>query len=243
MNRVSACFAFAALAVFSVAQEGPVQVSAATKKYREYRLRVSEPRYGLAKVKGLIKRLKSDAEGNAPMSAAEFGRLSTKEKFTYCMLHGEDASQNCDGMPWVVDEEKKVFAYPPGLFGFDEVWSDKQWAFIRNHRTDVIRMVRETMRDQGYVGTNFKWTIARLDANELIPDLIKIYERERRDQDILTVLMMLMKDGKYQPFLSSATYRKVYGPDANYQAFIVANEANQKLMIQRAMAFYRSRVH
>lgn len=220
-------------------------VSPATKRYRAYRLETTEPPYGLKKVKALVKGIKPVKGGEDDMgdvrATAAWQRMTTEERFTYCMLHGEDPSQNCNAMPWLVDEEHKVSAYPAGFFG-DEVWSKRQLAFLRSHRSDVVRLLRGTIRARGRVGANLKDTITYLNTNELIPDLIWAYRRDRKDQDILTVLMLLMREGKYAPFLSSTTYKKLYGENANAESFVAASEANQKLMFERAMGFYRTRV-
>ena len=219
----------------------PEDLSPATKRYRAYRLQPTEPPFGLSKVKALVARIKPDKEDNRRLSAAAFDRLTAPERFTYCMVHGEDASQNCDAMPWIVDEEHKVFARSPGFFG-EEIWSDRQLAFLRSHRSDVVRLLRRTIRARRRVGSNLKDTVEYLHANELIPDLIWAYDLDHKDHDILTTLMVLMGDGKFKPFLESLTYKKLYGENASSQSYIVANEANQKLMAERAMAFYRSRV-
>ncbi|RYD39252.1 MAG: hypothetical protein EOP83_37080 [Verrucomicrobiaceae bacterium] len=89
---------------------------------------------------------------------------------------------------------------------------------------------------------NQKQIITEYHLNELIPDLVKLYRRDRKDHDILSVLMILMKDGKYEPFVKSQTYDKLYSEKANYKSYIVANRANGDLTIDRAMTFYRSRV-
>lgn len=244
MRRVWGCIVGGAVLVAGGrAQDVPTpKVSAATKRYHDARFRVTEPTYGLAKVKGLVKGIKPDGEDNERLSQAAYDHLTTPEKFTYAMLHGEDMSQNCDAMPWIVDEEKKLFAYPPPIFGGDAAWSKRQMAFLTGHRTEVVRLLRSTMRAKGQVGANLKATIITLRANELIPDLLAVYNRDHYDGDILSVLMILMNDGKYEPFLKSETHRKLFGPDANYGSYILANEANRKLMAERAMAFYRTRV-
>ncbi|RYG23610.1 hypothetical protein EON82_13520 [bacterium] len=225
-------------------QEGQVKVSPATSRYHELRFKSTEPSFGLAKVKGLIKQIKPKKidDESAVLATTAWNRLSTAEKFTYCMLHGELSTQNCDAMPWVVDEENKVFAYPPPFLGGELMWSDRQKAFLKSHRGEVVRLLRSTIRSKGEVGVNLKVATYEINADELIPDLISVYRKGRKDQDILTLLMLLMKDGKYKPFLSSTTYRKLYGENASYQSYIVANEANQKLMFDRAMGYYRSRV-
>ena len=224
---------------------GEKGVGPASKRYHAYRFETTEPPFGLSKVKALIKGIKpvkgdEDSMGDVRATAA-WGRMTTEERFTYCMLHGEDPSQNCSAMPWIVDEEHKVFAYPAGFFG-DEVWSDRQMAFLRGHRSDVVRLLRETIRARGRVGSNLKDTITYLNTNELIPDLIWAYQRDRKDQDILSVLMLLMREGKYAPFLASSTYKKLYGEGASEGSYLAATEANQKLMFERATAFYRTRV-
>jgi len=245
MNKAIALFLLTLSTTTSFAQDGEPQVSAATKRYHEYRYENTEPTYGLGKVKAAIKKIKRNPKDEEDQSLPTpiFNALSTKEKFTLCMIHGEVASQNCDGMPWIVGEEKKIFAQPVGFFNDEEMWSDRQTKFLQTHRGEVIGMLRETMRKKSRVGANLKAAISAVHANELIPDLVKVYRKDRKDQDILTLLMVLMKDGQYKPFLASPSYRKLYGKDANYQSFVEANPANQKLTIDRAMAFYKTRVH
>lgn len=247
MNKVAWMVVVGSLTSFSIAQfVKESDISPATRKYREYRMMRTEPPFGLAKVKALIAKIKPAKgadEDSRVLATTAWSRLSTPEKFTYCMLHGEVSSQNCDGMPWVVDEEQKIFAHPPDFSGGgEENWSDRQTAFLAKNRREVVRLLRTTIREKGRVGFNLKAAIVQIDAYELIPDLVTAFDRDHKDQDILSVFALLMKDGKYKPFLQSVTYRKFYGPDANYQAYIVGNEENQKLMISRAMGFYHSRV-
>lgn len=226
------------------AQEGPVQINAETRRYRQYRLQNTEPPFGLGKVKrmiGKIKRVEDANGGTAALTRTAWNRLTTPEKFTYCMLHGEMYSQNCDVMPWVMNEEDKIFGQVSGLSG-EEYLSERQEAFLKKHRAEVIRLLRTTIREKGRVGLNLKEAIGDLEAYELIPDLVKVYSRDRRDNDILTVLFLLMKEGKYKPFLSSMSYQVLYGPDSSYKDFVVASPANQRLTIQRAMGYYRTRV-
>lgn len=218
----------------------PKGYSKASRAYRDYRITATAPPYGLAKVRNLIKRTKEDEDGNVVISSKAFNALSTKEKFTYCMIHGEVFSQNCNGMPGVLDEEKKIFSHPASSFS-EEDWSKRQEAWVKSHRRDVIALLRATIRARHRVGVNLKKAILDLDAYDLIPDLVAAYRPSNKDQDILSTLCVLMKDGSYPPFLKSATYRKLYGKDSSYQSFIMANAANQKLTIDRAMAFYRSR--
>jgi hypothetical protein len=223
------------------AQGGQPTPSASASRYHVYRTTATEPSSGLAKIKAMVARLKADGDDNRRMPAKEFDALSFQQKFTYTMIHAEDMAQDCNEMPVIIDEDKKIFAYPAAAFDDQAAWSDQQRAFLHKNRTRVISMLRSTIKQKNRVGVNFKQAIVELDAYELIPDLVAVYNKTKKDQDIISVLMILMKDGKFGPFLASSTYTKLYGEGANYQAYDVANDANRKLMIGRAMAYYKQR--
>jgi hypothetical protein len=50
--------------------------------------------------------------------------------------------------------------------------------------------------------------------------------------------MLLMKDNQYPPFLASVSYKKLYGDENNYQAFLQFNPANEELIIKRATEYF-----
>ena len=80
-------------------------VSPAARDYHAYRQRVTVPPYGLAKARAAIRTIrptKGGGENSESLASPAWPRMSVPERFTYCMLHGEVASQNCDVMPWVV---------------------------------------------------------------------------------------------------------------------------------------------
>jgi hypothetical protein len=217
----------------------PTRVS---REYRKYREAISEPIFALAKVKGIVKKIKVDKEDNHRLSEKEYEALSFEEKFTFTMIHGEDATQNCDAAMGIVDEEKKIFSSIPSAFGDEITWSDRQREFLSKNREKVIPLIKSTLKLRQRAGVNLKNAILETNAVELIPDLVAIYRRHNKDHDILTVLMLLMKEGKYPDFEKSASFTKLYGENANYKAFLQANAENQKLIIDRAMAFLKSKM-
>ena len=242
MNKTLSTLLFFTLApsLYAQGSEFP-NPSSASHKYSVYRHERTQPLYGVNKVNGLINSIKRNDMDNLPLSQSKFKALTVREKFAYVMLHGEDFSQNCDAMPPMLDEHKKVFAYFPSPFSGDMVWSERQRAFLVNNRKIVVSMLRELMVTRKRVGVNIKQGIMEIKANELIPDVIGIYKRDKKDHDILTLLMLLMEEAKYQPFLSSKTHTLFYGENSNYQSFLPANSANEKLIIDRATSFYKSR--
>jgi hypothetical protein len=230
----------AATCIFAQEMEGP-KPSAESRKYAVFRNSSTEPTYGLAKVKALVAKVKEDQDYNRRLSEKAFNALSFEEKFTYVMIHGEDFSQNCDMMPQIVDEHKKIFAFTPSPFYEEATWSDRQTGFLKNNRTKVIGLVRNTIKSRGRAGANLKQVIIQLSAVELIPDLVALYNRDHKDHDILTVFMNLMVDAKYKPFMATPTYKKMYADEnTSYKEFLMATPANQKLVIGQATAFYKS---
>lgn len=237
------CSLLGMLFFYSVfAQQDVPTPSKTSIAYREYREAYTKPPYGLAKVEGLIKKykLRDDTSDNpSKLPANVFAKLSLKEQFTYHMIYGESFSQNCDAMPVLAEEEKHIYAYPPGAFQDERSWSEGQHNEMKKHRKVFVPLIKETILSKGRIGCNLKAAILDLEAVELIPSIIEVYKRQRKDHDILSVLMILMKEGKYKPFLESQSFKKLYDESASYQSFLIANKANQDLVMERATAFYK----
>ena len=209
-----------------------------SQAYHEYRLRFTTPPYGLAKVQALIKKIKFDEENETEaLDSKSYASLSLREKFTYAMIHGESYSQNCDAMPPIQEEQKKIFAYVPDVFG-EYAWSERQTKFLKDNRDSIIMLIKESVTRAKRVGVNYKNAILEINAWEMIPFLVQQYNATKKDKDILTLLMQLMRDNNYEPFVKSASFRKLYGDDANYLSCLDYNSANEQLIIKRATDFY-----
>jgi hypothetical protein len=241
---LSFVFVFCSFSVFS--QRTPKKESNngsnhESQAYHELRIKLSVPPYGLEKVMDLVKKLKSDNEGNEVLNEKTYESLSLREKFTYHMIHAESYSQNCDAMPPIKNEDKKIFPYIAEAF-YEAEWSERQTKFLSSHRDSVIAIVRESMLRSKRVGVNYKQVIMEVNATELIPDLITVYNGNTKvkDLDILSLMMQLMKENEYEPFLRSSSYKKLYAADADYRAYLNYNTANEELIIKRAMEFYNA---
>lgn len=241
-NLLSVLIVMSTVPTLFAQQEPKVHQSSVSRKYHQYREEISEPSYHLATIKAMVKKVKEDKEGNKPVSKKVFDAMSSSEKFTYTMIHGEDASQNCDAMPPILNEESKIFGYIPSPFGDDVTWSERQRDYLTINRSTVIPLIRSTMKLRQRAGVNLKGAILHLNAVELIPDLVTTFNLKKKDFDILSLLMYLMKEGQYSEFMQSASYTKLYGEKSNYKGFLEGNVANQKLIIERAMAFYKTKI-
>jgi hypothetical protein len=210
--------------------------------YHELRIKPTVPPYGLVKIKALIQKIKTnDEDETAGLDKKTYELLSIREKFTYTMIHAESFSQNCDAMPPIKNEDKKIFAYIADAFEEHE-WSERQTTFLSSNRDSVIEFMRESMGRTKRVGVNFKKAIIEINAKEMIPDLIAVYNAATaiKDLDLLSVMMQLMKDNEYEPFLLSGSYKKMYAEDASYQSYLNYNKANADLIIKRATEFYNA---
>ena len=226
------------------AQDEEKKPSEVSQAYHYARKRTTTPPYGLEKIRTLLPKMKDvpdkDNEdfGTKGLSSTIYSSLSLREKFTYNMIHGETYFQNCDVFLPAFDEEKKIFAILPSLFS-EENWSDRQEKFFRDNKDSVIGLIEESIGRAHYVGLNYKHAIVDMNATEMIPFLVDFYKQQRKDHDILTVLLLLMRNNKYAPFLSSQSYSKLYAKGVSrYEAYLAGNTANQDLILQRANDFY-----
>lgn len=240
-------FLFSLVSAFAQPEDEYKPASKASQAYHEYRMYASTPPYGLARVKKLISQIKGqeaddadDGEWTEALDAKTYNSLSLREKFTYTMLHGESFSQICDAYPPAQDEQKKIFGVLPDFLQ-EQNWSERQKKFLHDNRDSVMAFIRESITRSKRMGVNYKRTVQEINAVEMIPFLTNFYKQTKKDGDILTVLLILMKENKYQPFVSSATYKKLYGEEYNFNAFIDYNKANEELIIKRATDFFHAR--
>ncbi len=246
MHKFSCLLLSTLIAFESFAQDEEYkEPSQASHDYHSYRLYESTPPFGLEKVKTLIKKNTKYTEseefdgGTKALDKKTFNSLSLREKFTYTMIHGENWSQNCDVNLPEVDEEKKIFSHLPDILGEDS-WSDRQTKFLTDNRDSVMAIIKESAIRSKRMGLNYKKTIEEINGTELIPFLISFYNEKKKDGDILALLNLLMRKNKYEPFMISQSYEKLY-KGSDYMAFIVYNKANEELIIQRATQFYNAR--
>lgn len=241
MNHILSLAAlFCSFAV--LAQEDGVwrPVSRESTAYHEQRIKLTIPPYGLAKIRGLIANIEVDDRDNEALSPALYNTLSLREKFTYHMIHAESYSPGRDTMPPLQDEHKRIFAaIPEALEDYD--WSDRQSTFLKANRDSVMVLLKASIKRSKRAGINFKHAIIEINGWEMIPLLIDTYiNSAKKDLDILTLLMQLMRYNEYPPFLRSPSYRKLYSEELRYMPFLEYNKGNEVLIIKRATGFYNT---
>lgn len=216
--------------------------SAKSEAYHEQRHKNTIPPYGLAKVKKLIEGIRTedaDYDAKSEITYQQWQALSLREKFTYCMIHGDRFTQNCDVRAPIQDEDQKIFAHLLSPFE-EEFLSDRQRNWLSVNKDSVLALMGESIGRTGYVGLNYKTVIVDLNGTSMIPQLIAVYSKTKADKDILTVLNLLMKKNEFKPFMESGSYKKLYESSDAYMAHINYNQANEELIIKRATEFHQS---
>jgi len=214
--------------------------------YREFRAQPSIPPYGLSKIKALISKIKPQSdEDNSDMGISrlpqkDYDALSLREKFTYTMIHPEMYAQNCAIFVPQTNEDQKIFGYLVSWMN-EETWSDRQLQFLTKNRDSVMAIIKESVMRSKRMGVNYKDALVEVNAWEMIPFLVSYYKENKKDKDVLTTLMLLMKKGKYADFVKSQSYKNLYGVADNYESSMAFNKANEELTLQRAQAYYHSK--
>lgn len=214
--------------------------------YREFRAQPSVPPYGLPKVKALISKIKPQSDednsdmGISPLSPKDYNALSLREKFTYTMIHPEMYAQNCAIFVPQTNEDQKIFGYLISWMN-EETWSDRQLSFLTKNRDSVMAIIKESVGRSKRMGVNYKDALVEINAWEMIPFLISYYKENKKDKDVLTTLMLLMKKGNYTDFVKSQSYKNLYGVADNYESSMTFNKANETLTLQRAQAYFHSK--
>lgn len=213
--------------------------------YYNLREKVLEPPYGLVKVKKLIKKRESslpdgvlnDYDGG--ISEKDFNSLTLEEKFTYTMLYPEIYSQACAEFMYIHNPQNRIFGNLPLTISSD-YWSKRQLNFFNTNKSEMMRLIRDCVMKMGF-GGNFKNAIVEMNGWELIPFIIDYYAKNPKDKDCLTVLMTLMKKGKYSAFESSKVFVKLYGNDSGYFDSIHASSPNESFILESAKQYFDSK--
>ena len=234
-----------ALAAPAVAQINPPGITKASLAFHQYRMVETKPRFEFWKVDALVKKIKRAAVKDSDDEAAildkkDYDQLDVPGKYTYCMIHPETYSQNCDGMPAFLNEQNLVFARPCEPFGGEGQWSDRQRAFLHKNRRAVIKLLSDSIKSTHRVCCNLKAAIVEINAVELIPQSMAIYKEDHKDHDILSMFSMLMKNGKYAPYSKTALYKKFYGDQSSFQASELCSKTVETMILDDATRFAAS---
>jgi len=213
------------------------------QRYQADRFRMSTPPFELEKVRGLIKKYtKKDDFGwqEIKIPQSTFDSLSFAGKFTYCMINPEAYSQVCAILPPDSNVRTKIYAHLPFRTEGATI-SDRQYKFLQSDREAMIGLLKRSIRDSSFIGMNYKNLIISLEAYELIPILVSNYKKWK-DRDLLTVLIKLMQQQKFTPYINSGLEKQLQENTTRYfHAHIPFTTENETLIIRWATELYHAK--
>ncbi|MCB0429741.1 MAG: hypothetical protein H6585_07695 [Flavobacteriales bacterium] len=186
-------------------------------------------------------RNQSYVDNNFMLTDADFQSLNAKDLLLYAMNHPEErVNMNMKISPpdnWPT----LTFAYiAPTMQG--RRISKRQMDALEAKRDSVVQFLKNCMPYFPVLTKSYKELVISLHATECIPELL--YKANRPyyyDTYVVTVIMNLMVDARYKPFIQSDVYKKLYGKELNYSSFIESDKKTIDFILQTAAAFYKSK--
>jgi hypothetical protein len=213
----------------------------------------TEPSFGLQKIKALINSARDSklkemhsSKGDTsdilfifptPLSEEVYSTLSLREKFTYNMISPESYWQNCT-FTFSSWSDNQIPAQLPLVSNMYN-WSARQIKFFQANKDSIIEFIRLDGQPGRHLGLNDKTVIVYVNATAMIPLLQKCY-RTTKDCQILTALMLLMKDNQYAPFMQSDLFKQLYVGSLHqmYRNATDRNKDNEAFILGQATNFY-----
>lgn len=173
---------------------------------------------------------------NTIIAQSNFQSLSPSELFTYCMINYEWYNQNCSGRIITKQDEPQLY----GTFyrKYREfVWSDRQLNALKQHRDTIFHLLRTVISKDGFIGTNSLLMMESLNFREGIPIVLEQLDK-KENNDLYTLLMLLMRKGDYAKFKKTTIYEDIYGPESHIRSAIDNSQENRDLIRNMAKSFF-----
>lgn len=149
------------------------------------------------------------------LSDSDLASLDVMGLVVYAHHFPEQYFQSCSRYSRATDESEKIHSILPRK-GEGLTMSFRQWESLKKNRDSVIYIISHCFENEAGISDDYKQTIVGLAGHEAIPTLKKILERQPqklKDTYILTVLMLLMKNENYAPFIATELCKALYNED------------------------------
>ncbi|MCW3101812.1 MAG: hypothetical protein JWO09_252 [Bacteroidetes bacterium] len=149
------------------------------------------------------------------LSEADLASLDVMALVIYAHHFPEQYYQSCSRYSRAADESEKIHSILPRK-GEGLTMSFRQWESLKKNRDSVMYIISHCFENEAGISDDYKQTIVNLAGYEAIPTLKKILERQPqklKDTYILTVLMLLMKNDQYAPFIATELYKALYNEE------------------------------
>lgn len=167
-----------------------------------------------------------------------FNTLTSKEKFVYAFKYPERFLQNCSG--YFSEKLDAPFLHPSLPYQMDGlILSPRQNKSLEESRNAILPYFNEVIKISENIGNDYKRVIVNLKAFECLPALMHKYDTSRiKDNYILTIGLLLMKNDKYLDFLDSDIYKLVYPEEIHWVKIDLTKEI-RKTAIDLINKYYK----
>ncbi|QQD13417.1 hypothetical protein [Sphingobacterium sp. UDSM-2020] len=117
------------------------------------------------------------------------------------------------------------------------VWSDRQLNALKQHRDTIFHLLDNVISKDGFIGTNALLTMESLNVREGIPIVLDQLDK-KENNDLYTLLMLLMRKGDYAKFKKTTIYEEIYGPESHIRSAIDNSQENRDLIRNMAKSFF-----
>jgi hypothetical protein len=166
--------------------------------------------------------------------------LPFKDQFVFAVNHPESYYQSCSFIliSSITKANKEIHSnFPSAMEG--TVISERQLNLLIEKRDSSIIYINECFLTQNYIGNPIKKMILNLNGVECIPNIIRLVQTpDCFDTYNLTLLMKLMLNNKYEPFLQSELYKAFYSEDKMWNTNFGLTKKNANLIIELSTGFY-----
>lgn len=197
-----------------------------------------------AKIEALAKKARQNPEFEyedhiLDLSDADFNKFSVREKFIFAVTCPEGYTQTCAMANEHRNIDQNLFKSIPRVME-GKIISERQVEALKKNRDSTIFYLNQCMANSTAIPNEYRELILKLKAVECIPAVVNLIENSpKTDTYLLTVLMQLMKQGKYAPFQETDLYKTLYPKKYSPTYFVPLTEDRKKLIIEHALEFFK----
>ena len=155
-------------------------------------------------------------EFNCPIEidSQNYSNLSFLEKAIHAIYFPENCYYNCNYMAYKIKDTQK-YIFNSISYQQTNFWSKRQNTFISNFSDSINFILKKELYFKENNEIIYKFIYKKKLVN-LLPHLIQNYHLTNNTLN-LTLMLLFMKDAKFQPFISSKLYKKFYGNKNTYK--------------------------
>lgn len=147
------------------------------------------------------------------ITTEELDSFTIKEKLIFALVYPEQHSQTCSKYIELNEEmNQHIFSYlPKGDEGFYP--SERQIEALKENKDSVAFYLKQCYKNKDQIPFDIYLIVEEINLYQLIPLLIE-HNNSKKNSFILALMIRLMMDDKYKPFLNSNLIKDLSDPNS-----------------------------